>query len=265
MIKLIAADMDGTLLDSQQRLSVRLFPVIRELKTKGIRFAIASGRQYYNLLERFSDLKDDLFYISENGAMVFDGTQPLFVAALSPNDLQEPIALARSLPNTCIVLCGQNSAYIEHNDPVFLEHAGYYYTRLTRVQNILEAAHHDTIFKIAFFCSAQAEIKIYPILQKFHERFHVLLSGDSWVDFMPLGVHKGSALQQIQRKMGITSANTMAFGDYLNDCTMMQAADHSYAMANAHPDLRAICHYQAPSNDNDGVVQVLVRQFALDC
>ena len=66
-VKLIAADMDGTLLDSNKNLSPDLFDLIKKLKEKDVKFAIASGRQYFNLLDNFKDVIEDLVYISDNG------------------------------------------------------------------------------------------------------------------------------------------------------------------------------------------------------
>ena len=69
-VKLIAADMDGTLLDSNKNLSPYLFDLVKKLKEKDVKFAIASGRQYFNLLENFADIKEELVYISDNGFYV---------------------------------------------------------------------------------------------------------------------------------------------------------------------------------------------------
>ena len=74
-IKLIAADMDGTLLSSRKQLPKGFFPLVRTLKKIGVRFAPASGRQYYNLYEQFGEIADELMYISENGGMVCDGRE----------------------------------------------------------------------------------------------------------------------------------------------------------------------------------------------
>ena len=67
-IKLIAADMDGTLLSSRKQLPKGFFPLVRTLKKIGVRFAPASGRQYYNLYEQFGEIADELMYISETAA-----------------------------------------------------------------------------------------------------------------------------------------------------------------------------------------------------
>ena len=70
MIKLIASDLDGTLLkNGAQELPPDIFPIIRELRQKGIRFVAASGRQYYNLRLLFKPVMDEIFYIAENGSL----------------------------------------------------------------------------------------------------------------------------------------------------------------------------------------------------
>ena len=70
MIKFIATDMDGTLLNSNNEIHADFYPMFQSLKEKDIIFAAASGRQYYNLLERFKDIKDDMMFIAENGTFV---------------------------------------------------------------------------------------------------------------------------------------------------------------------------------------------------
>ena len=79
-IKLIAADLDGTLLDSRKRFSPNLPALLQSLRAHGIRFAPASGRQYYNVLGLFGD--ENMTYIAENGAMVFENGRCLFVDEL---------------------------------------------------------------------------------------------------------------------------------------------------------------------------------------
>jgi len=105
-IKLIAADLDGTLLDSQKRLSPNLPALLRELRARGIRFAPASGRQYYNVLALFGD--EDMTYIAENGAMIFENGRCLFVDELPRRLVREATALVRALPNAYAILAGEH-------------------------------------------------------------------------------------------------------------------------------------------------------------
>ena len=70
MIRMIAADMDGTLLDSRKRLPQDLFPLIRQLQDRNVRFVVASGRQYYNLEAQFGEIADQVTFLRENGALI---------------------------------------------------------------------------------------------------------------------------------------------------------------------------------------------------
>ena len=98
-IKLIAADMDGTLLSSRKQLPKGFFPLVCTLKKIGVRFAPASGRQYYNLYEQFGEIADELMYISENGGMVCDGRKIVSFEAMPQQLVCAAVELARGLPN----------------------------------------------------------------------------------------------------------------------------------------------------------------------
>ena len=78
-----------------------------------------------------------------------------------------------------------------------------------------------------------------------------------WVDVMSEGVDKGLAVRELQAAMGIDATQTMAFGDYLNDYEMLQAADWSFAMSNAHPDILDVANYTAPANHENGVIRTV--------
>lgn len=91
----------------------------------------------------------------------------------------------------------------------------------------------------------------------------VILSGEHWVDVMKPGVNKGCAMRGIQQKLGISPEECMAFGDYLNDCELLQAVGESYAMENAHPALKKLARYIAPGNDDNGVMRVVRERLGL--
>ena len=106
-----------------------------------------------------------------------------------------------------------------------------------------------------------SETLTYPALRHFSIRANVVLSGPDWVDIMDLNVSKGNALSFIQEKLGIAKEETMTFGDYLNDVSLLENSACSYAMANAHPDLKKIAAAIAPGNDEGGVMRVLEQAF----
>ena len=78
---------------------------------------------------------------------------------------------------------------------------------------------------------------------------------------MAPGVNKGVAITRLRKLLGLRPDQCMAFGDYPNDLEMLRAVTYGYAMANAHPDVKAAARFSAPSNDEDGVMRVLRSRF----
>lgn len=264
MVKLVITDMDGTLVNRQDELPADLFHRIEQLKEKGVRFAIASGRQYYNLEKRFWNIKDDIIVIAENGAMIFDHGKRIYTDEIAYEDVAHFVELLRCHPENYVVLCGSESAYIETTDEAFYKKLLQFYERVEVVEDLLEIAKKDVICKLAIFNERSAEEEIYPLLKAYEDQFMLAVSGNFWMDIMKKGINKGTAITKIQQLYQIKPQECMAFGDYLNDYEMMQVCEYSYAMANAHPKLKEICKYEAKSNDENGVVEELIRFFELE-
>lgn len=256
--------MDGTLVNSRDELPEDLFERIEQLKQIGVRFVIASGRQYYNLEKRFEAVKDDIIVIAENGAMIYDRGTCIYVDRMKYESVETFILLLREHTEVVTVLCGVKSAYIETKDEEFYRKLRQYYERVEVVDDLLAVAKEDDICKIAVFNEISSEKYIYPLLQPYEDEFKLAVSGNFWLDIMQRGVDKGTGIQKIQEYYQITPKECMAFGDYMNDYEMMQVCEYSYAMANAHPDLKEICKYETQSNNENGVVRELVRFFGLD-
>ena len=262
-VKLIAADMDGTLLDSNHNLSPYLFNLIKQLKDKNIKFAIASGRQYYNLLKNFDDIKDDLFYIADNGSNIYYKGQSIYIEAIDKEELKKVLKDARLAKDMYPVISGVESAYIEDRNDIFVEEVKRYNEKLEIVDDLLEVIEREKICKFSVYDMIDAEKYAYNIFKKYNNKSLVCVSGKHWIDIMSPKANKGEAIKILQEKYNISYDETMAFGDYLNDYEMMQSCKYSYAMDNAHPKLKDICNYRAKSNDEDGVVDAIRRHFQL--
>ncbi len=262
MVRLIATDVDGTLLDNAKRVPAQFDALVRELEQRSIPFVIASGRQYYNLLKTFPGSADRLYFICENGAVVFRGRELLFDCPLPEEKLLEVLAAVREIPGAFPIFCGVESAYVEDDDPEFRRNAAMYYERCRRVDSLPEVIAQDRICKVAVFDSGNAEANTWAKVQHFRDRFAVTLAGSQWVDFMRPDVTKGTAMAFLQREFGIGHGDCMAFGDYLNDLELMKSCFHSYAMANAHPELAAVCRFRtAETNDRNGVIETIKGYF----
>ncbi|MFT4050690.1 MAG: Cof-type HAD-IIB family hydrolase [Microbacterium sp.] len=261
-IRLVAADMDGTLLAPDGSIPAGLWPLLARLRTRGIAFAPASGRQLATLQSMFAGAGGDLDYIAENGAYVVRGDVEVSSDALAPGVVASVISRTRELVASGVlraglVICGKRSAYIEDTDPGFVAEAGRYYAKLEVVDDLHAVS--DQILKLAIFDVDGAEQHTAPAFADVRETHQVVVSGRHWVDIMNPTVNKGVALRNLQDALGVTRAQTVAFGDYLNDVELLGAADWSYAMAGAHPDVAAVARFRAPSNAEAGVVTVIER------
>ena len=255
MIKFIATDMDGTLLNSNNEIHADFYPMFQSLKEKDIIFAAASGRQYYNLLERFKDIKDDMMFIAENGTFVVYKGKELIVNSLEKNIAKELIEIGRTIPNSYVILCGKNSAYIESHDERLIKQTAKYYERYKIVEDLTSI--DDDILKVTICDFNGSENNSNNYFDEYRDKVQITVSGEIWIDIVAKGINKGVAINEIQNLLNIDYKETMVFGDYLNDLEMMSSAYHSYAMANAHDTLKKAARFIAKSNDENGVIQAI--------
>ncbi len=259
-VRLVVADMDGTLLDGAGAVPPSFWPLLEQMRARGILFAPASGRQYAALERLFGPAGDGMPYIAENGAYVLRDGVEISSAPLGERTTTAVVARLRELAaggqDLGVVVCGKRSAYVERGDRAFVSQAEPYYAALEVVPDL--DAVDDTVIKIAAYHFDDAR-HVEPGLAEFRGDHQVVVSGRNWIDVMAAGVDKGVAVRSLQQALGITRAQTVAFGDYLNDLEMLDEADHSFAMANAHPDVRSRARFGAPSHLEHGVVTTLGR------
>lgn len=256
-VRLVAVDMDGSLLDDAKQVDPSFWPLLDALVERGVTVCPASGRQYATLRRQLG--RDDLVYVAENGAHVVRAGAVLavhgLVTDLARDVVRDVRRQAAAGADVGVVLCGLDSAYVERTDAPFLAQCEPYYARLRRVPDLTVV--EDTVLKVAVYDFGPAETGAGPALARFDGGARVLVSGAHWVDVMSPDADKGHALREVQEALGVGPEQTVAFGDYLNDVGMLAAAHWSFAMANAHPDVLTAARYVAPSNTDNGVVRTL--------
>ena len=249
--------MDGTLLDADGAVPANFWPLLDKILAAGILFSPASGRQYQTLQAVFGD-RDGLVYIAENGTNIVRDGVSIALETVVPSIISPVVewvrATAAAGADLGIVVCGARSAYIERADEAFVAQVRPYYAALEIVQDVTAPAEADDVLKLAIFDAGRAETRTGPAVLALDLPADVVISGENWVDIMRPGANKGKALLHLQQHLGIGREQTMAFGDYLNDAELLDAAGHSYAVANAHPSIRARARHQAPSNLDEGVI-----------
>ena len=256
-VRLVAVDMDGTLLTPDHELPPGFWELLEDLEERGIELVPASGRQYGSIQRALGPRGAHLMMIAENGGYVGRGDERIAVRELSAAATEAVVTAVRELERELtveLVRCGLGSAWIEHPRPAFAAEVSRYYAQLELVPDVL--AVDDPVMKIAVLTPG-ISTEVAARLAHLEDGQRVLASGPDWVDIMPLGVDKGHALRDVQAALGVTPAQTVVFGDYLNDLGMFAVAKWSYAMPAGHPDVIAAARGVAPSNTEGGVVTVL--------
>ena len=265
-IRLVAVDMDGTLLDAEHAVPDSIWPLITELGRRGILWCPASGRQYATLARDFERAEAEVVVIAENGAFVVRDGVEISSDVVATSAVVDAVQVGRRLRDDGLpvgtVVCGKRTAYIESDDEDFRAEVDRYYAEVTTVDDLL--AVDDEVLKIALHDAGPVAETTYPALAHLTETYQVVISGAHWVDVMNVGTHKGAALEAVQRSLGISREETVAFGDYLNDMELLGAAGISFAMANAHPRIQATARFGAPANTEDGVARILAGLLGMD-
>ncbi|WP_312837048.1 Cof-type HAD-IIB family hydrolase [Pantoea sp.] len=264
-VKMVAVDMDGTFLDDQKRYNTARFQrLYHQLRERGIKFVVASGNQYYQLKSFFPDVENEIAFVAENGALIVDRGEELFCGAFSREDIDRVLDTLQQghYPGLKFLLSGRNSAYyFSGADEVWITKMRHYCHRLKEVASLDDI--DDKLFKFALNLTDE----YVPILMADIERLHqgaaaATSSGHGSVDLIVPGLHKAHGLQLLARRWGIENHQVLAFGDGGNDLEMLAQSGYSFAMANAPQRVKEAARYQAPANNEEGVLQVIEQMLA---
>lgn len=255
MIRLIATDIDGTLVkDGTLDINPEYYDVIKELRNRGVRVIVASGRQRSSIEKVFAPIIDELSFISENGTAVYSKDYQ-FVNKIPVDVAREYIREVRMFPGCEVMINKDNMAYAE-NTGVF-EHMINDYGCIGKLVDNIED-YLDDICKISVYHHNCAEDVIsQEFIEKWKKTMNIVVSGKCWLDCTNKGGNKGTALQHFQEVYKISPDETLAFGDNINDIEMLKRASHSFAVENAREEVKEAANFIAPSYKEDGVLQVL--------
>lgn len=263
MIKLIVSDMDGTLLDSKKRLPGDFFDVLDMLAKRDIMFAVASGRTYSALEYMFpEEYRRRITFICDNGACTVIGDEFVNTVPIGQDIYFKLLDECKRVGGLTPVVCAEGGVYHQRCDEQFFDEVGVYYKNHKVVDDLADI--DGIIYKLAICDDGAALVHGKVELDAvFGEALNVLVSGANWMDVMANGVSKGTALKALQKKLGVSRDETMAFGDYFNDVDMLMNAEWSFCPENGHDDVKRLCKYIAPDNDHRGVTSC-IKRFALN-
>lgn len=254
-VRLVATDLDGTLLNARKEVPEGFEEWV--CAHPEIRTVIASGRQYYNIYTLFPKAAEKLLIIADNGGLVAANGEFIYTNIMKTEDVNACIERFGIKDGHAVILCGVKSAYMRYGDGDLERNAHMYYEKLEFVDNLQSCMTKDEIIKMAVFIEDYNADAYYTGLKDLPGNVEAVLSGNCWIDIANKSVSKGAALSFLQKRYQIDMDECMAFGDFLNDESMMRQCAESYAMSNAHPGLKKIAKYIAPSNEEAGVMKVL--------
>lgn len=263
MIKLIAIDLDGTLLTSEKTISERNKKALKQAKALGVKIVLCTGRPLAAIKEylRALDLLEDGDYsITFNGGLVQkNDTGEIIDKALLPvPDIQDIYQLGKTLELPIDVLS---------NGMVYHLPSSKKYTSIYHQLNGLltfQPLNLDQLSEIQEFNKAVVAIEatyldeqIKKIPDEFYQRFEVIKTRSNLLEFMPKGITKAYGLSLLAKDLAIDPKEMMAIGDEENDVPMLVYAGLGVAMENAVEKVKKVANIVTKSNDQDGVAQVI--------
>ena len=266
--RIIALDLDGTLLNSRKELSPRNAAALARAAAKGIEVVPTTGRFFGGMPEVIQSLPYLHYAITVNGAQVYDIARDRAVAR-TELPLADTLAIMSYLDTQPVVYdCYQNNwGYMTRS---FQEHIAdftpdvHYQDMVRRLRTPVDelkawlAEKGEGVQKIQLF-TPDPDLRR-RLLADLAERFPsaaISSSVPTNIEINAAAAHKGAALRQLAAYLGADIGGTISFGDGLNDVTMLREAGLGVAMANAWPEALAAADLVTASNDEDGVAVTL--------
>lgn len=273
-IRIVALDLDGTLLDSEKRLSEANRAALARAAEKGVEIVPTTGRFFGMMPPAVRDLPFVRYAITINGAQVYDReTDTAIVRDEIPLDMALGVMEVLDRYDVIYDCYRQNWGWMtaalqeKAADYATNEH----YLRMVREfrkpvpelkAHLRETAANGDVQKIMLFAAnrerSAAIDRLRGLSDEIAARFpEIKVTASTWnnLELNIRTAHKGNALRRFAEHLGLTLENCMAFGDGMNDFTMVEAAGLGIAMANAEPEVKRVAKDMVPSNDEDGVAR----------
>lgn len=270
--KLLAIDIDGTVLNDESRITPRTHAAIVRAMTQGVRVTLCTGRGLVTSARVVRQLPLNAPLILNGGALIYDThrRRALYLRNLASQIAQETVRRLRALPLHPIVYAPLPDSpyfYYDASDPdnrAFQTYVDKNPGRAHRVDDVL-AAMWDRPAMVAAIDRLERMRALKPEIETALPETTATLeiSPDNQaychITLTPAGVSKGSGLCELALLLGIDLADTIAIGDNLNDLDMIECAGLGVAMGNAPSETRARADHITGSNNEDGVAQVIER------
>ena len=265
-IRVIATDMDGTLLDPKGQLDLpRLEKILDKLDQCDIRFVIATGNEVHRMRQLLGHLAERVVLVVANGARIFENNE--LIQAQTWDDAMVDKALAHFKGRECqdqFVVTAMNGGFVKKGT-VFTELDKFMtpemIEKLYQRMNFVDEFDPNLFGGVLKMSMVVGEERLDSVLQEINDLFdgHVraVSSGYGCIDILQDGIHKAWGLVELLKRWNLKPEQIMAFGDSENDIEMLELAGISYAMENAEEAVKRVATKVAPANSQAGVYKVL--------
>jgi hypothetical protein len=262
--KLVAVDLDDSLLGYDHKISAENKAAIKKTVDKGVIFTIATGRPLQSCLPFVKELGLDVPFITYNGALVIKGKsmEILYHKTIEPEDASDILEEAVEYSPTILVF-NDNKLYVNE-----LNERTQRYSKLSNMSAYLEKdlkkiTKNGPTKVLLYHEPDQVKRIYYEIKDRLEGKVNFHISKPFFLEFIHKEVSKGNALAALAKNMGIDPKEVIAIGDSYNDISMIEYAGLGVAVENAYEDIKNKADYICKSNVNHGVAQVL-EKFVLE-
>lgn len=268
MYKLLALDMDGTLLTSRGEISPATREAISQARAMGVTVVLASGRPLEGMLPYLNMLglnTDADFVLCYNGSLIQKAGNHDVVRSciLTGADARQLQSLSREL-GVNIHAFSRRLGLITPKHNHYTEHEATLNGIPLREIDFSTLADDEEILKVMFVDEpAQLSSAIARLEPALHQRYTIVQSAPYFLEFLNPGSNKGIAVEMLANYLGLDASAVICVGDAGNDRHMIEFAGLGVAMGNATEDIKAIADFVTDSNDQDGVAHV-IQQFILN-
>ena len=264
MYKLVAVDLDGTLVTDDKRLTSKTVEVIKNASKKGVKVMISSARSFYRL-EKFIDelglRNEEQCTICFYGSMIVENTigKVLYSKSLEAYEVKEIIELGKRL-DVPMMLYAKEMNFVEEIPEIVAKNKNsrginFYIGDFNKTDFGEE---ENQIYRIAFIDKPERILDIRNKMPKeFFEKYEITSSVPEYIEFVKKGIKKSEAIKFIMEKYNIKQDEVIAIGDGENDIEMIKFAGLGIAMENAKDDVKKVADDVTTSNNHDGVAKVI--------
>lgn len=261
--KLMAVDVDGTLLNSKEKLTDETLKAIKHGVDKGLVFAISTGRPIQSIKPLIDMVGLDLPFIAHNGALVIMGKsrKVLYERRMCSSDAKDVYAVGEKY-DTTMVLWVENKPYVNRIDDRARAYEKFCRAEISLIEDI-DRLLENGCTKILWHDHPERIEKYMQEVGKFlrgNVNYHI--TKPMYLEFVDKLASKAIALKKLAEHFGIRQEEIIAVGDSLNDISMIEFAGLGVAMANARDAVKEKADYITLSNDQDGVAHV-IQKFVL--